>query len=248
MACEEATCVLPASTVTLFKPQLEPAGDETPVAPEEEEGEAEESKGLGPSDLTGPSTNSVCVDEPFCRICHEGGRGGEELLSPCECAGSMAMVHRACLERWLTASNTSRCELCHFQFALERLPKPLTEWFATPSMQHQRRTLCGDAVCFLFITPLASLSGWLCVQGAMDLYYSNGMEAMGLIALTLALFTIYLFWTVVSLRYHIHLFRTWKETNQRVRLQMPLPPRTEAKQQALSFFFLSKDYSKETVV
>ncbi len=39
----------------------------------------------------------------------------------------------------------------------------------------------GDAICFLFITPLASLSGWLCVQGAMDLYYSNGMEAVGLI-------------------------------------------------------------------
>ncbi|KAG5270361.1 hypothetical protein AALO_G00191780 [Alosa alosa] len=114
-------------------------------------------------------------------------------------------------------------------------------------MQHQRRTLCGDAICFLFITPLASLSGWLCVQGAMDLYYSNSMEAMGLIALTLALFTIYLFWTVVSLRYHIHLFRTWKETNQRVRLQIPMPPQTQAKQQSLSFF-LSKDTSKETVV
>ncbi len=55
-----------------------------------------------------------------------------------------------------------------------------------------------DAICFLFITPLASLSGWLCVQGAMDLYYSNGMEAVGLIVLTLILFSIYLFWTVVS--------------------------------------------------
>ncbi len=65
-------------------------------------------------------------------------------------------------------------------------------------MQQQRRTLCGDAICFLFITPLASLSGWLCVQGAMDLYYSNGMEAVGLIVLTLTLFTIYFFWTVVS--------------------------------------------------
>lgn len=72
------------------------------------------------------------------------------------------------------------------------------QWFTTPSMQQQRRTLCGDAICFLFITPLAGLSGWLCVQGAMDLYYSNGMEAVGLIVLTLTLFTIYLFWTVVS--------------------------------------------------
>lgn len=66
-------------------------------------------------------------------------------------------------------------------------------------MQQQRRTVCGDAVCFLFITPLASLSGWLCVQGALDLYYTNGMEALGLLVLTLALFTIYVFWTLVRL-------------------------------------------------
>ncbi|XP_041918184.1 E3 ubiquitin-protein ligase MARCHF3 [Alosa sapidissima] len=245
---EEVTSVLAVSAVTLLKPQLDPAGDEE--TPDPEGHEVVECKGPQcnpvPSSLSSSSTNSLCADEPFCRICHEGS-AVEELLSPCECSGSLAMVHRACLERWLTASNTSRCELCHFQFALERLPKPLTEWFATPSMQHQRRTLCGDAICFLFITPLASLSGWLCVQGAMDLYYSNSMEAMGLIALTLALFTIYLFWTVVSLRYHIHLFRTWKETNQRVRLQIPMPPQTQAKQQSLSFF-LSKDTSKETVV
>lgn len=31
---------------------------------------------------------------------------------------------------------------------------------------------------FLFITPLASLSGWLCVQGAMDLYNPIVMEAL----------------------------------------------------------------------
>ncbi|KAM9366652.1 E3 ubiquitin-protein ligase MARCHF3 [Symphorus nematophorus] len=186
-------------------------------------------------------------EEPFCRICHEG-RGSGELLSPCECSGSLAMVHRACLEHWLTASNSSHCELCHHQFALERLPKPLTEWMCSPSMQQQRRTLCGDAVCFLFITPLASLSGWLCVQGAMDLYYTNGMEALGLLVLTLALFTIYVFWTVVSVRYHMHLFKTWKKTDQRVRLQIPSPSNTTHTQQTWSINTLIKASNKETMV
>lgn len=69
---------------------------------------------------------SLNSEEPFCRICHEGSSAGD-LLSPCECAGSLAMVHRVCLEHWLTASSTSHCELCHFEFSLERLPKPLTE-------------------------------------------------------------------------------------------------------------------------
>lgn len=198
-----------------------------------------------PSIVPATSFSSLNGEEPFCRICHEGLSAGD-LLSPCECAGTLAMVHRVCLEHWLTASGTSHCELCHFEFALERLPKPFTEWLATPSMQ--RRTLCGDVICFLFITPLASLSGWLCVQGALDLYYSNGTEAFGLLTLTLALFTIYLFWTVVSLRYHIHLFRSWRETNPRVRLQIPRPERTPQRQQKLALHYLFKDNSKETVV
>lgn len=78
-------------------------------------------------------------------------------------------------------------------------PLSLHQWWCSPAMQQQRRTLCSDAACFLFITPLASLSGWLCIQGAMELYYTNGTEALGLLVLTLALIIIYVFWTVVSL-------------------------------------------------
>ncbi|KAG7258033.1 hypothetical protein CRUP_036110 [Coryphaenoides rupestris] len=165
-----------------------------------------------------------------------------------ECSGTLAAVHRACLERWLTASNSGHCELCHFQFSLERLPKPFTEWLCTPSTRRQRRTLCGDAVCFLFITPLASLSGWLCVQGALDLYHTNSYEALGLLVLTLALFTIYVFWTMVSVRYHSHLFQAWKKTDQRVRLQIPPPAGTKHGHVALSASLFSKDTSKETMV
>eukprot|EP00063_Salmo_salar_P008350 XP_013983185.1 PREDICTED: E3 ubiquitin-protein ligase MARCH3-like isoform X2 [Salmo salar] len=228
---------------------------EVKVLPEEERGEESvpcpqevmDCYGHSPSMTHSPSTDSLSSEGPFCRICHEGGGVGE-LLSPCECAGTLAMVHRGCLEHWLTASNSSRCELCHHQYSLERLPKPLTEWLGSPAIQHQRRTLCGDVICFLFITPLASLSGWLCVQGAMDLYFSNSMEAVGLMVLTLALFTIYCFWTVVSLRYHIHLFRTWKQTDQRVRLQIPRPAQTMHTHHTLNLSFLSKDTRKETVV
>lgn len=55
-------------------------------------------------------------------------------------------------------------------------------------------------MCFLFITPLATISGWLCLRGAVDhLHFSSRLEAAGLIALTVALFTIYLFWTLVSI-------------------------------------------------
>ncbi|CAJ0930732.1 unnamed protein product [Ranitomeya imitator] len=71
------------------------------------------------------------------------------------------------------------------------------QWLRNPGPQHEKRTLFGDMVCFLFITPLATISGWLCLRGAVDhLHFSSRLEAVGLIALTVALFTIYLFWTL----------------------------------------------------
>lgn len=55
-------------------------------------------------------------------------------------------------------------------------------------------------VCFLFITPLAAISGWLCLRGAQDhLQLGSWLQAMGLIALTIALFTIYVLWTLVKM-------------------------------------------------
>ncbi|XP_067171673.1 E3 ubiquitin-protein ligase MARCHF3 isoform X2 [Apteryx mantelli] len=143
-------------------------------------------------------------DRPMCRICHEGS-SQEDLLSPCECTGTLGTIHRSCLEHWLSSSNTSYCELCHFRFAVERKPRPLVEWLRNPGPQHEKRTLFGDMVCFLFITPLATISGWLCLRGAVDhLHFSSRLEAVGLIALTVALFTIYLFWTLALQRMAPH--------------------------------------------
>ncbi|XP_054469022.1 LOW QUALITY PROTEIN: E3 ubiquitin-protein ligase MARCHF3-like [Anoplopoma fimbria] len=153
---------------------------------------------------------------PMCRICHDSG-AQEELLSPCECSGTLAPIHRGCLERWLSASGTSFCELCHYQFTVQRKSRPLLEWLQNPGLRQEKRTLFGDMVCFLLITPLATISGWLCLRGAIDhLHFSSRLEAVGLIALTVALFTIYLFWTLVSLRYHSRLYNEWRRSNQRV--------------------------------
>lgn len=58
-------------------------------------------------------------------------------------------------------------------------------------------------VCFLFITPLAAISGWLCLRGAQDhLQLGSWLQAVGLIALTIALFTIYVLWTLVEMNFH----------------------------------------------
>lgn len=218
-------------------------------------------------------------DGPICRICHEGGIG-EGLLSPCYCTGTLGAVHKSCLEKWLSSSNTSYCELCHTEFSVERRPRPLTEvteaapvvplrwsggtlsrrrsvalerlnrrsrlksfgflqrsgatveavrlslrcshvrstsyslthhiytppssflipqWLQDPGPLNEKRTLFCDMVCFLFITPLAAISGWLCLRGAQDhLQLGSWLQAVGLITLTIALFTIYVLWTLVN--------------------------------------------------
>lgn len=82
-------------------------------------------------------------DRPMCRICHEGS-SQEDLLSPCECTGTLGTIHRSCLEHWLSSSNTSYCELCHFRFAVERKPRPLVEvskWSASWKLRcHEQMT------------------------------------------------------------------------------------------------------------
>ncbi|XP_029921070.1 E3 ubiquitin-protein ligase MARCH3 [Myripristis murdjan] len=194
------------------------------------------------------SKQCALTERPMCRICHDSG-AQEELLSPCECAGTLATIHRSCLEHWLSASGTSFCELCHYQFNVQRKSRPLLEWMQNPGLRQEKRTLFGDMVCFLLITPLATISGWLCLRGAVDhLHFSSRLEAVGLIALTVALFTIYLFWTLVSLRYHCRLYNEWRQTNQRVVLLLPklhcepsAPPPLQGPQR-------EKRPSKETIV
>uniref|UniRef100_A0A7N6FJS7 E3 ubiquitin-protein ligase MARCHF2 n=1 Tax=Anabas testudineus TaxID=64144 RepID=A0A7N6FJS7_ANATE len=190
-------------------------------------------------------------DGPICRICHEGG-SSEGLLSPCDCTGTLGTVHKSCLEKWLSSSNTSYCELCHTEFSIERRPRPLTEvtkWLRDPGPRNEKRTLFCDMVCFLFITPLAAISGWLCLRGAQDhLQLGSWLQAVGLIALTVALFTIYVLWTLVSFRYHCQLYSEWRRTNQKVRLLIPEAMESNSSQHSLLSTKLMKKSASESIV
>ncbi|KAK6624283.1 hypothetical protein RUM44_011142 [Polyplax serrata] len=52
----------------------------------------------------------------FCRICQGSSSSINQLISPCNCKGTLAYVHFTCLERWLNSSSRISCELCHFQY------------------------------------------------------------------------------------------------------------------------------------
>ena len=44
-----------------------------------------------------------------CKICIDEG---DLIQSPCNCTGSVGLVHVTCLETWLSKSKTRGCELC----------------------------------------------------------------------------------------------------------------------------------------
>ena len=61
----------------------------------------------------------------MCRICQEGDEQ-EVLVSPCYCAGTMGLLHISCLQKWLGCSNKTSCEICKFEFLIERRPMPIS--------------------------------------------------------------------------------------------------------------------------
>ncbi|KAL4706075.1 hypothetical protein ACJJTC_001673 [Scirpophaga incertulas] len=62
------------------------------------------------------------VEGDICRICF-GGESAERLVRPCACRGTVAAVHRACLERWLLQASASHCELCRYHYRVTRSHK-----------------------------------------------------------------------------------------------------------------------------
>ncbi|XP_060803518.1 E3 ubiquitin-protein ligase MARCHF1-like [Amyelois transitella] len=81
----------------------------------------------------------------ICRICF-GGESAERLVRPCSCRGTIAAVHRTCLERWLLQAATSYCELCRHHYIVTRSHKwswlrSLAEW----ARSGRGRALAADA-------------------------------------------------------------------------------------------------------
>ena len=57
------------------------------------------------------SLNSQIV----CRICYSN-ESKENLANWCYCSGSIGLMHKSCLERWLLESKSNKCEICKFEY------------------------------------------------------------------------------------------------------------------------------------
>jgi len=161
--------------------------------------------------------SSVC-----CRICQDG-RSIEDLITPCKCAGTMGHVHSTCLEKWLSRTARTFCELCNHNFKTVVERSSLREWIhcllGSSMNTIDRRYLMIDTSCFLLLTPLGFISSYLCIQGASAYYNNNKFwTGFGLILLTGFLFMMYVLWIIVTFRYHYLMFRRWQMEHTSVRL------------------------------
>jgi hypothetical protein len=73
------------------------------------------------------------MEDPSCRICYEPAKEGNPLWQPCNCAGSLAYIHRRCLLRWIIEDGRVRereCHLCQAPYrvdaiqSIEAIPGP----------------------------------------------------------------------------------------------------------------------------
>lgn len=94
--------------------------------------------------------------EDMCRICHGGDALSSEvgqLISACSCRGTVGRVHVKCLERWLTESGKSRCELCGTRYHTRRVhrygvPRALVMWVMSQNAKQVRFQLLH--ICFIY--------------------------------------------------------------------------------------------------
>ncbi|XP_060590572.1 uncharacterized protein LOC132745642 [Ruditapes philippinarum] len=136
----------------------------------------------------------------MCRICHEDG-SMEKLVSPCHCAGTMGMLHVSCLERWLGSSNTTKCEICQFQFIVQKKPRPLKWYMQEPTLKEDRLLIVKDIVILVTLAGLVLAVAVLCLVFAKRLTdeHKPGPAAV-LIILTVCSVMLYAIWMFVAVR------------------------------------------------
>lgn len=69
------------------------------------------------------SMNTSTASKLFCRICHDEGN----LQHPCQCAGTIGLVHLKCLETWFSINGKNNCELCGHLFQVIKKDRSFKE-------------------------------------------------------------------------------------------------------------------------
>ncbi|XP_034831849.1 uncharacterized protein [Maniola hyperantus] len=175
-------------------------------------------------------TGSQRLDN-ICRICF-GGESAERLVRPCSCRGTIAAVHRSCLERWLLQAATSYCELCRHHYVVTRSHKwswarSLLEW----ARSGRGRALAADAWRGAALGA-ASVLGTARALHACDAALQAGARRGGGVALAANLFSSLLIgiigalngllttWMLLKIQEHQLSWRAWRDSTLHVHVAL----------------------------
>ncbi|XP_063377323.1 uncharacterized protein LOC134664549 isoform X1 [Cydia fagiglandana] len=166
--------------------------------------------------------------DDMCRICHSGDCLSPELgrlVSACNCRGTVGRVHVRCLERWLTESGKSRCELCGTRYHTRRVHrygvlKALVMWF----LSQNAKQLMVDSLGIMLMSPLAVLAAWLSGRTLAGLMTQESQVTPWPLASTfvLACMTLvcYYCWIVSAATRHALGWWIWYRSQYEVRLEL----------------------------
>lgn len=158
-------------------------------------------------------------DVPSCRICHcteSPSSGLIKLISPCHCSGSLKYVHHSCLQHWLDATNSQRCELCKHPFTMSVKYKPLYKWGSLNASPSERRRLICNSVFNLVSMVCIFWSIYVLIERA-SLDARNGQidwsfyVKISVVTLGLIIGVIFLF---VQLKLYFSIFMKWRQSNR----------------------------------
>ncbi|XP_049271234.1 E3 ubiquitin-protein ligase MARCHF2-like [Rhipicephalus sanguineus] len=154
---------------------------------------------------------------PTCRICFRGCLE-EALRQPCNCRGSIGLVHASCLEKWVSQRRNPRCDICAFAYQVEERSKSYAELLCDREargrpMGYLLRAI-GLLLCVLFLLPMscAFIAG---------LHYS-------LVSVSLYVFSVghSMFWFRRPVLFFIEFLKTtveWKRNSSYLKLVLPAP-------------------------
>ncbi|XP_072380457.1 E3 ubiquitin-protein ligase MARCHF3-like [Diabrotica undecimpunctata] len=167
-----------------------------------------------------------------CRICYDSEKD-EDLITPCNCKGTVAFVHRSCLETWLGESNTASCELCHAVFQTERVPRytsGISIWHWCWKSNGSAQDVRSDVVACTIITPLTIIITYVCLFSSE--YYNQikfasvpaarWTSVTMLIMIGIMLIAYYM-WVYSTIRMHARRWYNWWQRTCNVRY---IPPGT----------------------
>lgn len=158
-------------------------------------------------------------DIPTCRICHcteSPSSGLVKLISPCHCSGSLKYVHHSCLQQWLDATNSQRCELCKYPFSMSVKYKPLYKWGSLNASPSERRRLICNSVFNLVSMVCIFWSIYVLIERASFDAHSGRIDftfyvKISVVTLGLIIGVIFLF---VQLKLYFSIFMKWRQSNR----------------------------------